>query len=534
MIAKRLLFSLVLNCLVSILFGQDILSRIEVAIKNSDTLLLSKLKHEEGFRCSMYLDQKQSVTALSLAIKKQKPAIVDQLLRFGADPNQLTGRKTPLVHAIQVNNLPIIKRLIEAGADVNHLDPDGFSPIFYTLRSTNLPIAKMLIEAGAQLLVPDKNGKKFIDRVDIYAETDYAKYIKHVAEFQKETSYWPVYEDGPYFMYLPGDSVKVIGFKHDSLAAAPVMFTHDFLIDKSKSMIVNGIHKDSMRYKINIPYHVQPNNFDEPEKLLVIGDLHGQFKNLKRMLIKLDVIDASCNWIWGKGTVAFVGDVFDRGNDVTKSLWLIQRLQDQATMHGGKVVIILGNHEFLTLLGDETYLHQKYERLCKYFMINYAGLYNEDSELGRWIRTWPGMLKIGNTLLVHAGISKEFFSGKLSIDTVNKLVNNFLNTYSDSLSEAQKLILLEKGPFWYRGFIPKYNPNLLNEEQFIDSVLAFYGVKRIVFGHTEVNEVFVGFNGKLFGINVPFGREGIRETSLLIENNKTYLLYADGTKQEVE
>jgi hypothetical protein len=267
---------------------------------------------------------------------------------------------------------------------------------------------------------------------------------------------------------------------------------------------------------------------------LLIGDLHGQFKSLRGILKKHRVIDASCNWIWGNGTLAFVGDVFDRGNEVTKSLWLIQRLQDQATMHGGKVLIILGNHEFLTLLGDETYLNQKYQRLCKYFMIQYAGLYNEDSELGRWIRTWPGMLKIGNTLVIHAGISREFMAQKMPIDTVNYLVNNFLNTYSDSLSEAQKLILLEKGPFWFRGFVPKYNPNLLSEEGFIDSVLAFYDVKRIVFGHSEVNEAFVGFNGKLFGINVPFGRDGIRETLLLIENNKTYLLYADGTKQEVE
>jgi hypothetical protein len=534
MITKRLLFSLTLTCLVSILFGQDLITRIEGAIKNNDTLLLNTLKHEQGFSCAMYLDQKQSVTALSLAIKKQKPAIVNQLLRFGADPNQVTGRKTPLVHAIQVNNLLIIKRLIEAGANVNHLDPDGFSPIFYTLRSNNLPIAKQLIEAGAQLLVPDKNGKKFIDRVDIYAETNYAKYIKHVAEFQKETPFWPVYEDGPHVIHLPGDSIKVIGFKHDSLAPTPVMVSHDLASLKENSMIVSGIHPDSIRYKVNISYKASSGIVVEPEKLLLIGDLHGQFKSLRGILKKHRVIDASCNWIWGNGTLAFVGDVFDRGNEVTKSLWLIQRLQDQATMHGGKVLIILGNHEFLTLLGDETYLNQKYQRLCKYFMIQYAGLYNEDSELGRWIRTWPGMLKIGNTLVIHAGISREFMAQKMPIDTVNYLVNNFLNTYSDSLSEAQKLILLEKGPFWFRGFVPKYNPNLLSEEGFIDSVLAFYDVKRIVFGHSEVNEVFVGFNGKLFGINVPFGRDGIRETLLLIENNKTYLLYADGTKQEVE
>jgi hypothetical protein len=46
--------------------------------------------------------------------------------------------------------------------------------------------------------------------------------------------------------------------------------------------------------------------------------------------------------------------------------------------------------------------------------------------------------------------------------------------------------------------------------------------------------VYVGFNGKLFGINVPFGRAGYRETMLLIENEKINFLYPDGTKLEIE
>ncbi len=502
------------------------------AIVKGDTLQVNQILRSYKAIADNYLDAKQNLTPLTLAIKKNKTQIVEILLKHKANPDKPTGRKTPLIYAIQSGNAEIVRLLLEFGAEVNTIDKDGYSPIYYTLRTDNLEIAKMLVDAGAEILKPLKSGKRFTDLITSQNSQAFTTYFQKIAALQTETPFWPVYHDGPYFIHPDSITTIMYYLKHDTMAPTPELISKHFH-QTSDSLIVTGIYPDSMMYKIKKKYFIQDGYYPEPEKLMLIGDVHGSYGSLVKLLKNTGVIDGSYNWKWGNGSLAFVGDIFDRGEDVTQTLWLIQRLQDQAGLQGGKVHAIYGNHEFLSLLGDETYLNQKYKRLCSYFMFNYAGLYNEDSELGKWIRTWPGMLKIGNTLVIHAGISKDFFAYKLSVDSVNKLVNKFICSYNDSLSETEKIVLLEKGPFWHRGFLPKYSNGNNLTETFIDSVLQFYNVKRIVFGHTEVAKIYAGFKGKLLDINVPFTKSDELE-ALLIKNDQLYTVSINGELQSIE
>jgi hypothetical protein len=101
------------------------------------------------------------------------------------------------------------------------------------------------------------------------------------------------------------------------------------------------------------------------------------------------------------------------------------------------------------------------------------------------------------------------------------------------LSETEKIVLLEKGPFWHRGFLPKYSNGNNLTETFLDSVLQFYYVKRIVFGHTEVSKIYAGFKGKLLDINVPFTKSDELE-ALLIKNDQLYIVSINGELQSIE
>merc|ERR1719253_98135 len=65
-------------------------------------------------------------------------------------------------------------------------------------------------------------------------------------------------------------------------------------------------------------------------------------------------MDESGAWTGGGSVLIQTGDVADRGPqelDVYKALF---RLQDEAPASGGKVIILLGNHELLNLQGDYT------------------------------------------------------------------------------------------------------------------------------------------------------------------------------------
>ncbi|KAE9371961.1 ankyrin, partial [Stipitochalara longipes BDJ] len=82
-------------------------------------------------------------------------AIIDFLLEIGADVNTpLVPTKTsqPALHtAVEGENLDLIRRLIDRGADVNAAGDQYGTPIRIAAGSGNIEIAHLLIESGANV-----------------------------------------------------------------------------------------------------------------------------------------------------------------------------------------------------------------------------------------------------------------------------------------------------------------------------------------------------------------------------------------------
>jgi hypothetical protein len=57
-----------------------------------------------------------------MASRRPQPEIVEALLRAGADVNKPDRSETPLMAAAAFNNLPVVKQLVEAGADLEALE----------------------------------------------------------------------------------------------------------------------------------------------------------------------------------------------------------------------------------------------------------------------------------------------------------------------------------------------------------------------------------------------------------------------------
>jgi len=77
--------------------------------------------------------------------------------------------------------------------------------------------------------------------------------------------------------------------------------------------------------------------FDSIERFLAISDIHGQYDLFIEILKNHNVIDSSGHWNYGQGHLVIVGDVFDRGDKVTETLWFLYNLEKDAANHGGKV-----------------------------------------------------------------------------------------------------------------------------------------------------------------------------------------------------
>lgn len=99
-------------------------------------------------------------SALHAAVLLDDIKLVKALLDQGLDVNARDDKKeTPLLHAVVRDNKAIAKLLINNGADVNARDGFGF-PLLYTAAVfKNKAIVKLLINNGADANLKANNGK---------------------------------------------------------------------------------------------------------------------------------------------------------------------------------------------------------------------------------------------------------------------------------------------------------------------------------------------------------------------------------------
>ena len=283
----------------------------------------------------------------------------------------------------------------------------------------------------------------------------------------------------------------------------------------------------SFQVKLKKELTVEKSEYPKATRLLVLSDIEGNFDAFRKLLLAANVIDEDLNWKFGDGQLVLVGDFFDRGLHVTEVLWFIYYLEDKAKAAGGYVHFVLGNHEIMNLSGDLRYVNPKYASNAALLRQNYVSLYDENSELGRWLRTKNIIEKIGDMVFTHGGISGAMNGMSISIPEINQLARPY---YSDSgynyNDKKTDIIYGDNGPFWYRGYYQKTNPRTLSQ---IDSTLSHYSINHIVTGHTIVSDtISVWYNGRLLNTDVHHA-EGKSE-ALLIDNDKFFRVNQEGNK----
>ena len=269
-------------------------------------------------------------------------------------------------------------------------------------------------------------------------------------------------------------------------------------------------------------------NYSEVDNLIAISDVHGQYDILVKLLRKHHVIDKNFNWIFGNGHLVVLGDIFDRGPKVTEALWLIYRLEQQAKENGGKVHVLLGNHELMIFNNDLRYIHEKYVKSAQLMATTYDKLYSENSFLGKWLRKKPVIVSINDMLFVHAGISTEFINKGFTQKNANSIFNENIvgKTWDTILSDSTLSFMMgSKGPMWFRGY---FINDKLNEIQ-IDNILKYFNKNRILVGHTSLPNISLLYHGKVLGIDSNI-KEGDYGELLIYEKGVLYRGTLQGTR----
>lgn len=276
----------------------------------------------------------------------------------------------------------------------------------------------------------------------------------------------------------------------------------------------------------------EPAEYPAPARMLVVSDIEGNFKGLQQLLTGTGVMNAQARWTFGRGHLVFVGDMFDRGLQVTECLWLLYKLEAEAAQAGGKVHFILGNHEVMNLTGHYRYLRRKYRVNADSLGVEYARWYAADTELGRWLRSKNAVERIGPTLFVHGGISPEVAALRLPLTQLNDLTRRSLDAPDTTgLSPAEKLARNPKLSLdWYRGLAREEAP-----AAHVAAVLRQYGATRMVIAHTPVEEITPLYDGQVIAIDLPHQEQSDQGfmQALWMEGGKLAVVDSQGHKQSL-
>lgn len=340
------------------------------------------------------------------------------------------------------------------------------------------------------------------------------------------------------------------------------------VLDQSNKIIASGETKSSRTHVISLQKQVkEPFTFkfggqktgmntinirkiDEQEKtaikrvdsLYVVGDVHGRYDQMTNLLLKANIIDADLNWIAGKSHLVFLGDVFDRGNDVTKVLWFIYELEEKAALAGGKVHLVLGNHEIMTMTKDLRYVSRKERNIAVAHGLSYDALFHPiNSHLGTWLRSKVSLLKIGKIVFAHGGIldlgplSLEEFNNKAYFYMKDPMYLDVMKQSPDSTKydinswyEMRYFFYNSEGPYWYRGYV---NSDTLAPE--LNTMLKKHESKIHVVAHTTLETITEKYDGKLLTTDL---NDAATQLLLLIRNKNKYERYKidnEGLKTEL-
>lgn len=305
------------------------------------------------------------------------------------------------------------------------------------------------------------------------------------------------YNDGPYIFYQ-GDSLEARWVCNGN-AIITRHSSDDSIFPNTKCGKISTVPK--IRH---FGDEAEPAEFTDVPKIAALSDIHGQHEIFIRLLTAHGIIDQHGHWSWGNGHLVIVGDILDRGPRVMETLWFLYSLEAQANAAGGRVHVLLGNHEVMVLQGDLRYLHPKYEFVAKTLNTDYDELFSKKSVLGRWLRTKPVALKINDFLFVHGGIHPQMLELGLSFTDLNTTFQSGLDYSREAIDQDEGLDFLYggRGPIWYRGYFPG-EKNELND---LKPILAAFGVQRIVVGHTSMEVVSAFHGGRVLAVDSSIKR----------------------------
>jgi hypothetical protein len=236
--------------------------------------------------------------------------------------------------------------------------------------------------------------------------------------------------------------------------------------------------------------------YEHSNRIVIIGDIHGDIRRFKDILIDAKIINKNIEWTAEpKNTIVVqMGDQVDSINrDPSLEEWEVlpdvemiyftDLLNKIALSKGGRVISLIGNHELMNIIGNFSYVSQNslnnnYKR---------QELFKPGGTLSAILSQRPLVVKIGKLLFCHAGLTLEHLKiltkYKKDISYINTIWKNFIKNNAILIEDKEifeNIILDMDGMLWTRD---------LNNAEDLITLKEQLGCIYMFVGHTVVERV---------------------------------------------
>ena len=276
-------------------------------------------------------------------------------------------------------------------------------------------------------------------------------------------------------------------------------------------------------------------------KIIAIGDIHGDYYIFIQLLKLAKVINNNLEWI-GKDTyVIQLGDTLDgkRPNIQAENRFLketgeieitnlILNLDKKAKKYGGRVISVLGNHELYPYyyyndksFNDDYVKSIDLEQYNKKFKVSRFKYYKPGSGNGAKLlgKTRPLIIQLGKFIFCHGSLNKKFLDlclknkmyldsnhNKVDIKKINKLVSNWLTGKSKKvpffIDESENI-----NPLFNRNLT---DPKCLNKTECVNLVYKvleyFNNANYLVMGHSTHKNINTLCNNTVYRTDIAISR----------------------------
>jgi hypothetical protein len=233
---------------------------------------------------------------------------------------------------------------------------------------------------------------------------------------------------------------------------------------------------------------------DTRADIYVVGDVHGDYDRLVALLAAGKVIDGvpdhpkDVRWRAQEAVLLCTGDLIDKGHHSLKVIALFRALAKEAAKAGGRVIVLMGNHEaeFLADPDDDDKALEFIKELESHDLTPGDVAAGTDSEgVGAYLRSLPLAARVNDWFFAHAGHTRGRTLAELR-SAIQEEVD--ADGYDTDILVGKKGLLearLHKRPWWEK----KDEPASKGEARLRRYVEAL-GVKHLVIGHQPGNVTF--------------------------------------------